>query len=85
MLYMADYIKTRCDSEEDTNAYMYATAGNISMKEAMRPDHKVEAIKAMSKELLQLVQKKSWRYLRSRADADKSVHQKEESCSIYVL
>jgi hypothetical protein len=83
MLFMASYLKEWGENEVEKEAYVFATAGTMPIKQALRSDYAAEADEAACKELLQLVKIKSWKYLISRADANQSVHVKETPCSMF--
>jgi hypothetical protein len=83
-LYMADYLKTWAKDEMELEEYaVYTTNGSMSLGKAIKSDYKEEAKVSSKKELKQLVDIKSWKYLRSRADANQSVHVKEAPCSMF--
>jgi len=84
MLYLASYLKEWGESEIEKEAYVFATAGTMPMKQALRSDYAKEADEAACKELSQLVKIKSWRYLRSHSEANQSVHTKETPCSMFL-
>jgi len=63
---------------------VYAAAGNIAVKAALRSDHAKEAKEAISKELLQLLKLKAWKYLRNLGQADASVHKNITPCSMFL-
>jgi len=84
MLFMASYLKEWGENEQEKEAHVFATAGTLPMKQALRSDYAKEAEEAACKELLQLVKMKSWKYLRSHRDANHSVHTKETPCSMFL-
>jgi len=60
------------------------TEGHMPIGKALKSDFANEAEEAACKELLQLVKIKSWRYLLSARDANKSIHTKETPCSMFL-
>ena len=84
MLFLANHLREWGESEIEKEAYVFATAGTMLMKQALRSDYAKKADEAAYKELSQLVKIKSWRYLRSHSEVSQSVHTKETPCSMFL-
>lgn len=56
----------------------------MSLTKSLQSEHSDAAIEAAKKELKQLVDLRTWVYLRSRADASPSVHTRETPCSMFL-
>ena len=63
---------------------VFASAGNITVRAALKSDHAMEAKAAISKELTQLVKIKAWKYLKNAGQASASVHSNITPCSMFL-
>ena len=61
-----------------------ATVNQMSLSKSLQSEHSDAAIEAAKKELKQLVDLKTWVYIRSRQDASPSVHTRETPCSMFL-
>jgi hypothetical protein len=84
VLHMAQYLRNWMDSEICRLHYVLSTNGHMSLGKSLKSDYAAEAEAAACAELLQLVKLKCWRYLRSRSDANVSVHTNETPCSMFL-
>jgi hypothetical protein len=80
-----DYSKANSQGFKSVNVINFeGRVFQMSLVRALQSEHADAAKDAAKKELKQLVDTKTWVYLRDESDASKSVHTKETPCSMFL-
>ena len=72
------------DGRYATRGRRGASVNQMSLHKSLQSEHSDAAILAAKKELKQLVDLKTWVYIKSRSEASPSVHTRETPCSMFL-
>ena len=72
------------DGRYATRGRKGASVNQMSLHKSLLSEHSDAAVQAAKKELKQLVDLKTWVYIRNRSEASPSVHTRETPCSMFL-